>query len=266
MGEALAWTEDALGCATGPAPHQPCAARALAAQLEGAVQRLRGFNRSISHDLRGPLGAVSGVMRLAMEAIAHSDTPRALRLLSATAQHTEALTQLVADLLALAETDEFGEDDVDLERVVHEAIAQIQLTRLATACTVAPIQVGVLPTVRGSAGLLRQVFVNLLGNALKFTSETPEPLIEVGLCVSGSGTAIFVRDNGVGFPPAAAATLFQPFMRLHDGRYEGSGLGLSIVKRVVERHGGNVWANNAPDGGACFFFTLGGLDRASQEI
>jgi len=100
------------------------------------------------------------------------------------------------------------------------------------------------------------VFVNLIGNAIKFTRDTVAGRIEVGAAREGGGIEVFVRDNGVGFDGDAAARLFTPFVRLHDDRYEGYGVGLSIVRRVVERHGGRVWAESRPNRGAVFRFFL----------
>jgi signal transduction histidine kinase len=185
-----------------------------------------------------------------MQAIERSDTPRALHLLSATALHTDALTHLVMDLLALAEADRLAEERLDLGAVAHEAIAQ-----LALGSTAPPPRIHVAPlfVVRGSRALLRQVFVNLLGNALKFTRDRPTPTIEVGVGAAGT---VFVRDNGIGFDASAASLLFEPFQRLHQGEHPGVGIGLSLVKRIVERHGGRIWAQSAPGEGATFHFTL----------
>lgn len=233
-----------------------CALQAEAAALNDTVTRLRAFNRSVSHDLRGPLGAVSGVTRLAMQAIERRDTHRALDLLSASAEHTDALNQLVTELLALAEADKVRDECVSLDDVLQEAIDQLALGR---AMPLPAIHIEPLFEARGSRALLRQVFVNLVGNAIKFTSTREPAIIEVGL----AGGAVFVRDNGVGFHSDAATRLFEPFQRLHGGRHPGFGVGLSMVRLIVERHGGRVWAQSAPEAGATFFFTLGSVASAS---
>jgi signal transduction histidine kinase len=119
-----------------------------------------------------------------------------------------------------------------------------------------PVTVSALPTVEADPGLLRQVYVNLLGNALKFSREASPPLIEVGAYAEGDQQVLFVRDNGVGFDPAQTERMFRPFTRLHDQRYQGHGVGLSIVKRIVERHGGRLWAQARPNAGATFYFSL----------
>ena len=120
-----------------------------------------------------------------------------------------------------------------------------------------PVQVGSLPTVEADPGLLRQVYVNLIGNALKFSREAAEPRVEVGAFAQAGGHVMFVRDNGVGFDSDKAEHLFEPFQRLHRGNFTGHGVGLSIVKRIVERHGGRVWAQSRPQHGATFYFWLG---------
>ena len=114
-----------------------------------------------------------------------------------------------------------------------------------------------LPTVNGDPELLRQVFSNLIGNAIKFSNRSQRPQVEVATLARDGEQVFIVRDNGVGFDPAAAQRLFKPFQRLHDRSYEGFGVGLSIVKRIVDRHGGRVWAEGQPGQGASFYFTLG---------
>lgn len=255
MSDAWALADDFQRCPAGRLPRH-CTAKVQAADLRDTVQRLRSFNRSVSHDLRGPLGAMGGATRLAIDAITRSDTSRALRLLSATARQAEMLAHLVSDLLAMAEADEFSEEDVDLNAVVREAAAQLSLGLPASRATTASVHVQDLPTARGTPGLLRQVFVNLIGNAMKFSGTSAAPRIDVGCERMGETLSLFVRDNGVGFDDTAAATLFEPFHRLHGNEYPGTGVGLSLVKRIVERHGGRVWAHGRIGEGASFHFTI----------
>ncbi|MFG5407523.1 ATP-binding protein [Piscinibacter sakaiensis] len=121
-----------------------------------------------------------------------------------------------------------------------------------------PVEIGPLPVIDADPLLVRQVLVNLIGNALKFSSQAAQPRVEVGVAwPDGGGDPVFhVRDNGVGFEPEAAGQLFRPFQRLHGARFPGSGVGLSIVRRIVDHHGGRVWAEGAPGAGACVFFSL----------
>jgi len=124
---------------------------------------------------------------------------------------------------------------------------------MARCCTLSTS----MPTIVCDPELMRQVFTNLIGNAVKFANRTQHPRVEVAAHTVDGEDVFLVRDNGVGFDPAAAQRLFKPFQRLHDRSYEGFGVGLSIVKRIVDRHGGRVWAEGTPGAGASFYFTLG---------
>ncbi len=253
MSDAWALTDEMQHCPAGRAPWD-CGANT--ADLHATVQRLRSFNRSVSHDLRGPLGAMGGATRLAIDAIARSDTPRALRLLSATARQAESLARLVNDLLAMAEADESAEELVDLNSALYEALGQLALSADPDRPALSCIQLQSLPFAVGKPGLICQVFVNLIGNALKFSSQSADPRVEVGCWTNADMVTVFVKDNGVGFESEAAPTLFEPFHRLHGTRFPGTGVGLSLVKRIVERHGGRVWARSQPGEGATFHFTI----------
>lgn len=226
-------------------------------ELQSMVEGLESFNRSISHDLRGPLGGIAGVARLASEALERGDAATAARLLPAITAQAESSAHLVTALLALARMDEatLAREPVALDAVVQEALEQV---RLAEASAAAPqVQLLPLPTVAADAGLVRQVYVNLVGNAVKFTRGVPSPRVEIGAIESAGETVLYVRDNGVGFEAGKAQRLFQPFQRLHGRGYQGHGVGLSIVRRIVEHHGGRVWAESRPGEGAAFYFTLG---------
>jgi len=143
---------------------------------------------------------------------------------------------------------------VDLSALVREVVAEIALAPPAGAAPV--IEVGSLPEVQGDADLLRPVLRNLIGNAVKFSRDTSAAKVVVSGNTTAEEVVVCVRDNGIGFEPQAASRLFQPFRRLHEGRFEGSGVGLSIVRRAVERHGGRVWAESEPGKGAAFYFSL----------
>lgn len=228
------------------------------AELHEVIAGLESFNRSVSHDLRGPLGGIAGVSRLAREALAAGDTAAAARYLDAVAAQAEASSQLVGSLLALARVSEvdLAPQPLDLDRFVRETLEQIRLAEPAGARL--PVMLKPLPRVHADPQLLRQVYVNLVGNALKFSREAASPQVELGACEQDGQQVLYVRDNGVGFDAERADGLFEPFRRLHGAqRFQGSGVGLSIVKRIVERHGGRVWAQSQPDAGATFFFSLG---------
>jgi signal transduction histidine kinase len=226
------------------------------AELHDVVAGLESFNRNVSHDLRGPLGGMAALARLARDALAAHDLDKVNRMLELVATQADASAELVASLLALARVGEaeLAPERVDLRALVDESIEQLRLSHAAPQQVVLEVQQ--LPPVQADPSLLRQVYVNLIGNAVKFSREAAVPHVEVGALRDDGGPVLFVRDNGVGFDPQCAATLFEPFQRLHGKRYEGSGVGLSIVKRIVERHGGRLWAESSPGRGATFYFTL----------
>lgn len=168
-------------------------------------------------------------------------------------------------LLTLARAGEGGEFEprtVALDEFVPAVLARM---RQEAGDAPLPVTVGPLPTVRADPALLQQVFMNLVGNALKFSRGAPSPQVEIGVERRPEGPVLCARDNGVGFDSASAGArhLGEPFMRLHGGRFAGDGVGLSIVKRIVERPGGRLWAMSAPEQGATFYFTLGAAPAAA---
>jgi signal transduction histidine kinase len=225
------------------------------AELRETIEGLESFNRSVSHDLRGPLGGIVGVARLARQHMAAGEPARADHLLSLIERQADDSVKLVEALLSLARASDVTLDlrDVDSGQLVDEVRLSMQQGGAALPIVVAPA----MPRVRADPDLLRQVFANLIGNALKFSARDRSPHIEVGAEQLAGQPVFYVRDNGMGFDAENAARLFKPFQRLHDGSYEGFGVGLSIVKRIIERHGGRVWAEGQKERGASFFFTLG---------
>jgi signal transduction histidine kinase len=229
---------------------------ARTAELEELVAGLEGFNRSVSHDLRGPLGGIAGLARLASDAIAHGDLAMVQRSLQAIAAQADTSTKLITALLQLAHVGDaqLSRRAVKLDDLAREVVAQLRMGQ--AGANAAQWVIGRLPEVQADADLLRPVLVNLMGNAAKFARDAHPPIVQVDASVEAGDVTVHVRDNGVGFPPEAAPRLFQPFMRLHGPRFEGHGIGLSIVRRAVERHGGKVWADSQPEHGAAFHFTL----------
>lgn len=227
------------------------------AELREVMAGLESFNRSVSHDLQGPLGGIAGVARLAADALDRGENATVRRMLPMIGAQADASARLVGDLLALARAGDIdlAPQRVDLETFVRDTIEQMRLTD-PRGVSLPVTTVSALPTVQADPGLLRQVYVNLLGNALKFSREASPPQIEVGAYAEGDQQVLFVRDNGVGFDPEQAERMFAPFQRLHGQRYQGHGVGLSIVKRIVERHGGRLWAQARPNAGATFYFSL----------
>lgn len=226
-------------------------------ELSQAVAELDHFNRMVSHDLSGPLHGLAGIAGLIQDELQRGDPAKKVeRWLQMMEQQTRLLADLVGDLLTLSHVSKgrLSRERVPLGDVVQQALQSLALQ--VDGQRLAAIEVGELPVLAVDATLMRQVFVNLLANALKFTRDAKPPRIQVTAVQDDSGWVFAVRDNGVGFDPHRAAELFQPFARLHAERFEGSGVGLTIVQRVVERHGGRIWADSPAGGGAVFRFAL----------
>lgn len=230
--------------------------RERTAELEASNQELESFSYSVSHDLRAPLRALHGFSHLLAEEYAHRLDDNALGYLRRIQAASERMGNLIDDMLELARVSrkELKRVDVDLAALAGEiaaALGELAPQRRA--------EWRIAPGLAAKADpvLVRALLDNLLGNAWKFTAERDTALIEVGLARFGAEDVFFVRDNGAGFEMAYAGKLFQPFQRLHDAkRFEGTGIGLAIVHRIVRRHGGRVWAEGAPGEGATFYFTL----------
>ncbi len=230
-------------------------------ELLETVNLLESFNQMVAHDLRGPLSGVSGMMDLIkrqMDAGDLAQVPRGLDLVSTNARRLSALVGRLLDLSKLART-ALQRQPASLEALALEAIETLRHS--ADAGAAAPVEgieyrIGPMPTISVDPLLLGQVFVNLLGNAAKFCREMPAPVVQVSAETVEGRVVVSVADNGVGFNPERAARLFQPFVRLHGKAYEGSGIGLTIVKRIVDMHGGDVWAESSVGYGAAFRFSL----------
>lgn len=233
------------------------------ADLHDMVQGLESFNRSVSHDLRGPLGGIEGVAQLARQALDRHDAATAHQLLGAIEGQARTSRELVASLLELARVGDatLQRQPVALQDLAREVIEQLR--REASPAALPAIVLDALPEVQADAGLLRPVLANLIGNACKFSAGRPAAQVDIGALRQDGGLTVFVRDNGPGFDSSAAGSLFQPFRRLHGSRFAGHGVGLSIVRRAVERHGGRVWAEARPEQGACFYFTLPDVQSAA---
>lgn len=238
--------------------------QARTAELQVIVDGLEAFTRNVSHDLRGPLAGLSGLARFSAKALDEGDPARAKVLVNAMADEAGRLQAMVGDLLTLSKV---GDGDLHLHpqplrSVVDAAVRQLERTpEGAENLHRVALQIDELPTTLADPELLGQVFVNLIGNAARFSAAQhpggDHGTVRVGAEARGDETAIYVADDGPGFEPARAEDLFKPFRRLHDARLSHNGIGLSIVKRIVERHGGRVWAETRPGSGATFWFTLG---------
>ncbi|HTY47755.1 MAG TPA: ATP-binding protein [Methanomassiliicoccales archaeon] len=228
------------------------------ANLAQVNKELEGFSYSVSHDLRAPLRAISGFAQALREDEGDRLDADGLRYLDLIQDNAHRMGQLIDDLLAFSRLgrQQMVEDIVDLDvlaRSVFSDLAQQEKGR-----EIEFVESG-SPTARGDAAMLRQVLQNLIGNAIKFTRTKDRTRVEFGYDPEQGGGAYYVRDNGVGFDMQYANKLFGVFQRLHSAKeFEGTGVGLALVNRIVARHGGRTWAVGKVDEGATFFFTLPG--------
>ncbi len=226
------------------------------AQLEAANRELESFSYSVSHDLRAPLRHIEGFANILMEDYAETLDETARGYLERVVRATGRMEELVAALLKLARytRDYMTFEQVDMSGIAREIAEEFSKSEPRRKVAVT-IQDGVRAT--GDARLLRVVLENLMGNAWKFTGKVDEGIIEFGREMREGRAVYFVRDNGAGFDMAYADKLFSAFRRLHGSdEFEGTGIGLATVRRIIHRHGGEVWADAAPNQGATFSFTL----------
>lgn len=227
-------------------------------QLETANKDLEGFSYSVSHDLRVPLRAISGFAGILKDEHSQKLDGEARHYLQMICDSSFQMGLLIDDLLTFSRLGrkELEKWEVDPAELARKALSEL---KAETDGRDVKVSIGSLPSCEGDPALLKQVFLNLLSNALKFTRKKDNARIEVGSRSSEGRTAYFVKDNGVGFDMAYAGKLFGVFQRFHrPEEYEGTGVGLAIVKRIINRHGGEVWAEAKPGEGASFYFTLGG--------
>ena len=236
------------------------------AELTSANQELEAFTYSVAHDLRAPLRHIDAFTRILQEDFAGSFPPEAAQLLETIRRGSENMSRLVNDLLNLAHVgrQELKREPTPLNTLVEEVIADL---KGEVAGRDIEWKIANLPTIEGDPGLLKQVFANLLSNAAKYSRPREHAIIEIGLRKMNDETVLFIRDNGVGFNMKYADKLFGVFQRLHRAEeFEGTGVGLAIVERVIKRHGGHIWAESEVDKGATFYFTLDGLDRPKPTL
>jgi light-regulated signal transduction histidine kinase (bacteriophytochrome) len=226
------------------------------AALEAANRELESFSYSVSHDLRAPLRAVDGFAAILTEDHAAELSDDARRYLSRIRTSAQQMGALIDDLLAFSRLgrQQISQHDVDMDDLARTVVEEACRTE---GRDTAEIDIRPLPPARGERSMLKQVFANLVQNALKFTRGRQPARIAIGASVSEGEIVYFVSDDGVGFDMGYADKLFGVFQRLHPAEeFEGTGVGLAVVKRVVERHGGRVWAESSPGEGATFHFTI----------
>lgn len=223
--------------------------------LEIALREQESFSYSVSHDLRAPLRHINGHLAILAEEFGDSLPPKAHSLIKRSQKASSQMGELVDDLLELSRISrvKISNGIVDLSDLAGKVCAAL-LDEAPHRTVDFVISEGL--QARGDKALLMQVMVNLLSNAWKYSSVNQSTLIEFGKGRHSGQEVFYVRDNGVGFDMAYCGQLFGAFQRLHGAEFEGSGIGLATVKRIIERHGGSIWAESKPDQGATFYFTL----------
>jgi PAS domain S-box-containing protein len=236
------------------------------AQLNAANQELEAFSYSVSHDLRAPLRHVVGFVEMLHKDAAAVLSAGSLRHLSTIAGSARRMGELIDDLLAFSRIGkaEMRKSPVDLDKLLPEVLGDfhLEMGKQRTVWKIHP-----LPAVSADRALLRMVLVNLISNAIKFSGARLEAHIEIGCAPGGEDeTVIFVRDNGAGFDPKYAGKLFGVFQRLHSqAEFEGTGIGLANIQRIIHRHGGRVWAEGLVDSGATFYISIPKLIKSAND-
>jgi len=232
--------------------------RERTAELEAANDELEAFCSSAAHDLRTPIRAITGFTDILLARPVDALPADVRHHISQIHDGSSQMTQLITDLLAFSRLGRqaISRELVEPARLVREVFNELESERKNRRVE---LRIGPLPTLHGDPALLRVVFVNLLSNAFKYSRPRDPAVIEIGVApqTDEPTPVIFVRDNGVGFDLQNAEKLFGLFKRLHHAHeFEGTGVGLATVRRIIERHGGRIWAEAAPGAGATFFFTV----------
>ena len=233
------------------------------ADLERAMRQLESFSYSISHDLRAPLRAINGFSHILQETETARLSAEGKGLLDRIMKNAGRMGELIDDVLAYSRV---TRAELRLTDVSMTGLAKDVATELREAHPAAHVELGPLPPCRGDAAMLRQVWANLIDNALKFSSgrETPRVVIGFARAEASGQDEYFVRDNGAGFDMQYAGQLFGVFQRMHGAQsFPGTGVGLSIVKQIIERHHGHIRAEATPGEGATFYFTIGNADASA---
>jgi signal transduction histidine kinase len=227
------------------------------AQLETVNKELEAFSYSVSHDLRAPLRAVSGYAVMLKEDYGPNLDAEANRIMNAIVSNAHMMGQLIDDLIAFSRISrkEVTHHTIDMKQLAENCLHEVQETNGHKKYDV---KIDPLPTCLGDQSMIKQVWLNLISNAVKYSSRENEPRIEIGYKDDQNGHHIyFVKDNGVGFDMQYAHKLFGVFQRLHSpDAFEGTGVGLALAKRIINKHSGDIWAESAPGKGATFFISL----------
>jgi signal transduction histidine kinase len=231
--------------------------RARTVELEAANQELEAFSSSVSHDLRGPLHSIEGYSTLLEDSHGPVLNPDGKKYLQRIHQGVQEMAGIIESLLNLSR---LGRQELKMQPTSLDEVVTLVLADLKAEILDRRIdwKVGTLPLVECDQNLIKQVLINLIGNSIKYTRQRDAAVIEIGQTTVDGEQVIFVRDNGAGFDMKYANKLFVAFQRLHRQEdFEGTGVGLATVRRIIQRHGGRIWAEAEVDKGATFYFTLG---------
>lgn len=234
--------------------------------LTRANRDLESFSYSVSHDLKNPLIVISGFGQMLMDDAFTKLNEVEKDGLTRMVSESKRMNDIIIDLLRLSRigVQELKFENVNLSKIAANSSEELKQRNPQPniAFTIHPDMIA-----KGDAGLLRVLFDNLLGNAIKFTSKSDNPRIEIGCRELNAELVYFIRDNGVGFDMQKADKIFEPFMRLHSPRdFPGTGIGLSIVRKIIERHNGRIWAQSEVGKGATFYFTIGESAKMKRNI
>jgi PAS domain S-box-containing protein len=224
------------------------------AQLEAANKELEAFSYSVSHDLRAPLRAIDGFSKILLEEYSSNLDFNGKRMLDLVRLSAQNMAKLIDDLLVFSRT---SRTQISLTKInMHDLFASV-ISEIESPSLNIDFKLNPIPEVNGDPNLIKQVIVNLMNNAVKFSRTREMPIVEIGSFIERNEAVFYVKDNGVGFDMKYADKLFGVFQRLHSAQeFEGTGVGLAIVQRIIHKHGGRVWAESKPDEGAVFCFSL----------
>lgn len=224
-------------------------------ELETANKDLESFSYSVSHDLRAPIRAIHGYTQILAEDYAESFNAEGMKVFESITRNSKKMGELIDDLLAFSK---LGRKQVSLSTIDMDLLLKNVLEELTEDGKNLPeYYISPLPTAQGDKSLIKQVWINLISNAIKYSRHTPQTKIEIGTYEQANHVVYFVKDNGAGFDMLYYDKLFGVFQRLHSQEeFEGTGIGLAIVQKIIQRHNGKVWAESELNHGSCFSFTL----------
>jgi light-regulated signal transduction histidine kinase (bacteriophytochrome) len=223
-------------------------------ELEAVNKELEAFSYSISHDLRAPLRGIIGFATLLSEKFGDNSDEEVKRLVSVITKNTLKMGNLIDDLLSFSRMSRqnISKSNFSTNNLVKEIIAELNNEDQSIS-----LYIEILADSFGDINMMRQVWVNLISNAIKYSRNSPSPSIQIGSFNNKNEVVFFVKDNGVGFDPKYLNKLFKVFQRLHSSNeFEGTGVGLAIVEKIISKHGGKVWAEAEKGKGATFYFSL----------